>query len=201
MKRAALLLALMGGLSAAAQALAIDPAALRDGRVMVEPVTSGGLPGKTFVATMLINAPVSKLCAIVSDYTAYPAYMPNTANTVVSDKRPDHTVIDMTLKLPLGKIKKYRLRMDPQHTPQACHLAWKQIPWEGLTPDETIADTTGYWHMTPSPSEPGKTVVEYYVYADPGHVPFGLGWIVDIMSKESLPRTLEALRDRAAQLD
>jgi hypothetical protein len=37
------------------------------------------------------------------------------------------------------------------------------------------------------------------VYADPGPVPFGFGWIVDMMSKRSLPRTLEALRARAAQ--
>lgn len=45
----------------------------------------------------------------------------------------------------------------------------------------------------------GKTVVQYYVYTDPGSVPLGAGWIVDSMSKDSLPKTLEALRARAAR--
>jgi ABC-type sugar transport system substrate-binding protein len=45
----------------------------------------------------------------------------------------------------------------------------------------------------------GKTGVRYLVYTDPGPVPMGFGWIVDSMSKDSIPKMLEALRARVAQ--
>jgi ribosome-associated toxin RatA of RatAB toxin-antitoxin module len=178
----------------------LDAGQLSESQVAITDLSAPSVPGKSFAAATLMNAPVQKLCSLITDYTAYPSFMPNTDKTRVSYAGEDYAVIDMTLKLPLGKIKKYRLRMELQSTPQACHLAWKMIPWEELKPDETIGDTSGYWHLTPHPSNRSKTVVEYFVYADPGPVPFGLGWIVDMMSKESLPRTLEAVREKAASL-
>ena len=154
-------------------------------------------PGRTFAANTVIDAPVQKLCSIILDYPSYPQFMPNTDNTKVVQAAGDYSVVDMTLKLPLGKMKRYRLKLEPKVTAQACHLSWKQVPWEELKPDDTIADTSGYWHLTPHPANPARTIVEYFVYADPGYVPFGFRWIVDLMSKESLPKTLEALRGRA----
>ncbi len=106
-------------------------------------------------------------------------------------------MIDVTLKLPMGKIKKYRLRMEPIVTPDKCTLAWSQLPWKGLKPEETIADTFGYWDIAPAPTA-GKSVVRYVVSTDPGPIPFGLGWIVDSLSKDSIPQTLDALRKKAA---
>lgn len=166
-------------------------------QVTITDFSNPSSPGRTFAANTVIDAPLHKLCAIIQDYPGYPNFMPNTDATKIVQAGSDFSVVDMTLKLPLGKMKRYRLRLEPKVTPQACHLSWKQIPWEELKPDDTIADTSGYWHLTPHPVNPAKTVVEYFVYADPGYVPFGFRWIVDLMSKESLPKTLEALRGRA----
>jgi hypothetical protein len=157
-------------------------------------------PGRTFAANTVIDAPLQKLCAIIQDYPSYPYFMPNTDSAKVVQSGTGYSVVDMTLKLPLGKMKRYRLRLESKVTSQTCHLSWKQLPWEELKPDDTIADTSGYWHLTPHPAHPLRTVVEYFVYADPGYVPFGFRWIVDLMSKESLPKTLEALRSRAIAL-
>jgi hypothetical protein len=174
-----------------------DAAVPAEEQVTITDLSRPGIPGKTFSATTVMRAPLQKLCAILSDFPRYPQFMPNTAKAEVVQVAPDHTLVDMTLSLPLGKIKRYRLRMEASGGAQLCRLAWKLVPRPELTPDDTIADTAGYWQLVPQPDSRSRTLVEYFVYADPGPVPFGLGWIVDLLSRESLPQTLEALRERA----
>jgi len=192
--------ALVCALAAAGSAAAPAPdiAALGGERVQVVEESSGGLPGKTFTAWTLIGAPVPRLCSMVQDYPAYASYMPNTRSALPVGGGDGYVLVDMTLDLPLGQVKKYRLRLEPQQDDSQCKLAWRLVP-AALPQSETIADTTGYWLFKPAPGDSGKTLVEYRVYADPGPVPFGFGWIVDMMSKRSLPRTLEALRNQAAR--
>ena len=162
----------------------------------MEDQSKPGSPGKTFMAATIIDAPLPKICAVIQDFAQYPAFMPNTAKTSVSAGADKTSLVDITLNLPLGKVKKYRLKMTPNVTPQQCRLEWKQMPWEGLKQEETIADTAGYWLLTPQAANPNKTVVTYFVFTDPGPVPLGLGWIVDSMSKDSIPKMLAALRKR-----
>lgn len=193
----AMLVVLCG--AAAAQPVApqdLDLNAVSEKEVSIADLSDPEIAGKTFVAATVMNASLQKICGVIMDYSAYPQFMPNTENTKVVLSADDYTLIEMTLGLPLGKIKKYRLKMESAVKPQSCHLSWKLVPWEELKSSETIADTSGYWQLMPAPANKNKTLVKYYVYADPGPVPFGLGWIVDVMSKISLPRTLEALRER-----
>lgn len=182
--------------SAAHAADPIDPRKLSETAVTLVDVSKPGSAGKSFEAGTIINASVEKLCALIQDYEDYPNFMPNTEATKLAMSMPTQSVIDVTLKLPMGKIKKYRLRMEPKVTPLSCTVAWKQLPWKGLKPEETIADTHGYWQFTPAPAA-GKSIVKYVVYTDPGPIPFGLGWIVDSLSKDSIPQTLDGLRKRA----
>lgn len=185
--------------SGAAQAAdPIDARKLSETAVTLVETTKPGSALKSFVAGTIINAPFDKLCALIQDYPDYPNFMPNTASTKVAMSKPGHTIIDVTLTLPMGKIKKYRLRMEPVVTPDSCTVAWSQLPWKGLKPEETIADTRGYWEFTPAPAT-GKSIVKYVVATDPGPVPFGLGWIVDSLSKDSIPLTLEGLRKKATK--
>jgi hypothetical protein len=164
--------------------------------VRVIELPGDGQPGKTFSAFTLIASSVPKLCALVQDYPAYASYMPNTKSAQPIGTGDGYVLVDMTLDLPLGQEKKYRLRLEPEVVQSQCKLSWKLIPRADLKQSDTIADTTGYWLFKPAGE---KTLVEYHVYADPGPVPFGFGWIVDMMSKRSLPKTLEALRSKAAQ--
>ncbi len=177
---------------------AIDVGTLSDTRVTLVDTSQAGSPGKSFVAGTLIAAPVDTLCAILQDYAAYPRFMPNTESVKISQTGPGHAMVDVTLKLPMGKFKKYRLRMEPKTSAGACMLSWKLVPWPGLKQEDTIAATNGYWQL--SAGSAGKTVVKYVVYTDPGPIPFGLGWIVDSLSKDSIPSTLEALRKRAQSI-
>jgi hypothetical protein len=79
-------------------------------------------------------------------------------------------------------------------TADAADIGWQLIPWPELSPSETIRDTSGYWRLTPLPGD--KTLVEYQVRTDPGDIPFGAGWIVDLLTKGSLPDILESTRKR-----
>lgn len=176
----------------------LDLSTATEAHVEVIDVSNLAVPGNTYVAATLMNGSVQKLCAVIMNYSEYPQFMPNTDKTTIVSTAEGATVIEMTLGLPLGKVKKYRLKMTPTVTPEYCQLSWKLVPWEGLQTTETIVDTAGYWQLTPYPKDKSKTLVKYYVFADPGPIPYGLGWIVDIMTRISLPRTLEALRERVA---
>ncbi len=189
---------LLAGAGAAQAADPIDARKLSETSVTLVETSKPGSAAKSFAAGTIINAPVEKLCALIQDYPDYPSFMPNTESTKVAMSRPGQAIIDVTLALPMGKIKKYRLRMEPVVTAESCKVMWSQLPWKGLKPEETIADTSGYWEFTPAPA-PGKSIVKYVVSTDPGPVPFGLGWIVDSLSKDSIPATLDGLRKKAAK--
>jgi len=189
---------------AVAQPLApedIDLSAVSEKEVSITDLSDPTIAGKTFVAATVMDASLQKICSAIMNYSEYPQFMPNTVNTKVIQFSEEYTMIEMTLGLPMGKTKKYRLKMESAIQPQSCRLSWKLVPWEELKPSDTIADTTGYWLLTPYSANRNMTLVKYHVYADPGPVPFGLGWIVEMMSKISLPRTLNALRERTALHD
>ncbi|MFC3375790.1 SRPBCC family protein [Rugamonas sp. CCM 8940] len=196
MTAAALLLP--AALARAAPPAPPDLGPLAANKVALLDVSKSGVPGKTFAAGTVIAAPLATLCAAIQDFADYPNFMPNVDKVKVGAGAGDSSLLDLTLKLPMGKVKKYRLKMEPKVGAQSCQLAWKMVPSEGLKPDETIADTSGYWQLTPLAADRGKTEVRYLVYTDPGPVPMGFGWIVDSMSKDSIPKMLEALRARVA---
>jgi len=179
------------------------PAALSENQISVTDLSKPNVAGKSYLAATIISAPVPKLCAVILDFAAYPGFMPNTDQTRVVQAGEAFSIVDMTLKLPLGKIKKYRLRMEPKiaepkDATASCHLSWKLVPQPALQQEETIADTAGYWDLQPLAGDRSKSVVKYFVYSDPGLVPMGLGWVVDSLGKDSLPKTLEALRAKVS---
>lgn len=189
---------LTGTSAATAAPEGIAVSRLTDGQVTMDDVSQHGVAGKAFLAATIMPAPVDKICATLLDFAAYPRFMPNTESALVSQTTAAYTLVDMTLKLPMGKIKKYRLKMTAD-TGTQCRLAWKLAPWPGLKPDETIVDTSGAWQLVPLPGHPDKTVVQYAISTDPGAVPLGLGWIVDSLSKDSIPKMMAALRSRVTQ--
>lgn len=175
----------------------LAPTTLTESDITIVDVSLAAEAGKRYLAGTVIDSPMATLCAILQDYPAYPRFMPNTDKVEIVKVDGKQTVLDMTLKLPLGKVKRYRLSMSSAVDNNACRLSWVMVARADLAASETIADTVGSWKLTPLPGNAQKTLVQYFVYSDPGPVPLGLGWIVDALGKESLPKTLEALRSRA----
>ena len=164
--------------------------------VLVRERSSNGQPGKAFEAVAIMEAKREVIRDIVMDYPRYPEFMPNVSRIEILAQDENTALLNQTLSLPLGKIKKYRIKLeasDPDE--QTSLIQWQLQEWPGLKPEETIRDTTGFWRIEELDAK--RSLVLYHVSTDPGKVPFGLGWIVDILSKDSVPDVVTKTRERA----
>jgi hypothetical protein len=160
---------------------------LSNGDVVLREVSNGKKGAKTFEAVGLIKATVSDVYQVLVEFEDYPKFMPNVSKCEVLKRTDDTAILNYTLGLPLGKTKKYRLNMTFQNDTSSATLKWKLIEWQGLKKSETIEDTTGYWLLKEYPEKAEHVIALYHVYTDPGSIPLGLGWIVDILTKNSIP--------------
>lgn len=165
--------------------------------VVVREIANPGKAGKTFEAIALIHGTVDEIYAVLQDRERYSEFVPNVSRVEVTDTTETLGRANFTLKLPLGKMKKYRVEYWSERKDAKLRMFWKLIPWVGpaLPESDTIVDTTGYWSIQPSEKD-SYLLVLYHVYTDPGKIPTGLGWIVDILTKDSLPDLLKATRKR-----
>jgi hypothetical protein len=164
--------------------------------VVLREVTNGKKGAKTFEAVGLIKATVSDVYQVLVKFEDYPKFMPNVSKCEVLKRTDDTAILNYTLSLPLGKEKKYRLKMTFQKDKSRATLTWKLIEWQGLKKSETIEDTTGYWLLEEYPEKAGHIIALYHVCTDPGPIPLGLGWIVDILTKNSIPDVMIKTRKR-----
>ncbi len=169
---------------------------LLDHEIIMREIEAGKSTGKTVEALGLIGAPVEEVYQLLIDFQAYPEYMPNISNILIREQNKSRAVLDYTLVLPLGKIKKYRLEMSYALELNRAEISWKMIDWPGLKEHQTIQNTVGYWRLVPSPYKHDQTLALYHVFTDPGPVPLGLGWIVDILTSNSVPSIMLRTRDR-----
>jgi ribosome-associated toxin RatA of RatAB toxin-antitoxin module len=169
------------------------------GEIIVREIETIGKKGRTFEVIGLIKASGKCVVKILKDYKKYPEFMPNVSNIEILEQINNDSLLNYTLSLPLGKIKKYRLRMS-ERTPESkiTILEWQMQKWPELKSEETISDTTGYWRIEEINEK--LSLVTYHVFTDPGPVPFGLGWIVDVLSKKSVPDVLLQTRFRIERL-
>ncbi len=98
--------------------------------------------------------------------------------------------------LPLNNIKKYRLVVTvTEPDVHSFEVRWRLIEWPGLKTKETIKDTTGYWKI--KQQDDSTSLVLYHVFTDPGPIPFGLGWIIGILTEKSIPDAFKGTRSRS----
>ena len=150
------------------------------GEIIVRDVSPPEKAGRTLEAVGLIYAPRNVVVQVLTDYENYPEFLSNVNRVDIVEQKDNESILNYKLTLPLGKIKKYRLKIAlTKPSDQTSLLAWQLQEWPGLKPEETIKDTTGYWLIKQEAK--GKLLVLYHVFTDPGPVPFGLGWIVDFV--------------------
>lgn len=169
------------------------------GDIVIREIGKAGDDGRTIEAVGLINAPRKVILDVLTDYKNYPEFMPNVSHIEIIEQNTNDSVLNYTLTLPLGKIKKYRLGLTvTKGGSQSSMIHWQLQQWPGLKAEETIKDTNGYWLIKDAANS--SSYVLYHVYTDPGPIPFGLGWIVDILSKNSIPEALLNTKLRAEKL-
>ncbi len=153
--------------------------------------------GKMFTALTMMDASVDEIYRLISNFKEYPHFMPDMERIVMLEDHPNSAKVTFILGLPLGISKKYRIQAEFKNNHgKTAYLKWKKFPWKGLKSSETIRDTEGYWYLSPHPLDKEKTLVKYRVYSDPGDVPFGFGWLVDYMTKKSLPAVFKNTKEK-----
>lgn len=178
---------------------ASEEARITKGDTIVRDLASAVNSGRTFEAIGLIQANPGDVMQVLQDYEKYPEFMPNVSKIQIVEQRGAATVLNYTLTLPLGIVRKYRLKISPSAPgAQVVSLDWQLQKWPELKSEETITDTSGYWRIVEKGEN--KSLVLYHVYTDPGPVPFGLGWVVDVLSKNSVPDVLKQTKQRTEKL-
>jgi len=169
---------------------------LEAGEIIIREVKTGLGEGLSLEAIAYIKAPGEKLMNILTDYQTYPEFMSAVGEVQILDDTGRETILNYILKPILGVSKRYRLKMTPSKPDSLVwKLAWEQLPWPGLKPMETLADTRGHWLIIQQ--SPKRCLVKYYVYSDPGPIPFGLGGLVNMMGESNVTKVVEETRHRA----
>ena len=91
------------------------------------------------------------------------------------------------ITLPMNIKYRYKIKINKS---SPIWLAWETVPWKG----NSINETWGQWYLKPYGKSNEQTLVQYQVYTDPGYIPFGFEWIIDIMTRSSLPETVKNLK-------
>jgi len=170
------------------------------GEILVYEIPTRQKSGRTFKAIGLINAEVDQIFTVLQDYESYPEFMPNLEKIEILRQDSKSALLNYTLDLPLNKVKKYRLNTNFKKENGIAAITWKLVPWPGLKESEKIKDSTGYWNLRDYPDKKGHVLVVYHLYTDPGPIPTGLGWIVDILTKHSVPNIVLNTRQRVQEL-
>jgi hypothetical protein len=171
-------------------------ASIAKGQIIVQKITHAGKNAEEYEALGLIEGALQEVSTVLTDYQSYPKFMPNVNEIKIASSTQDATIVDYKLLLPMGVVKKYRLRFWSKKEEHKIQLFWKKLPWAGLKPEETVIDTYGQWILEKSPQRDGQVLAYYRVYTDPGNIPFGMGWIVDILTKKSIPDIIKGTRSR-----
>ncbi|MDH5302012.1 MAG: hypothetical protein OEW58_11680 [Gammaproteobacteria bacterium] len=178
----------------------LTPAELRQatqGDVVIRTLDTKGRPGASFEVFKLMHVGLPALYATLTCFRDYPRFMPNVERLEVRQPSAGLVDADYFLALPMKQTKRYRLRLQAEMVASEAKIQWKQIPWPEVMLKDSIADTQGYWLLQAASSD--RTWVKYQVYTDPGPIPFGLGWIVDVLTRVSLPDVLNRTEDFAAK--
>jgi len=166
------------------------------GKITVHKVGDFEKNSQEYDAIGLIEGTVEQVSSLLADFKSYPKFMPNVSEITVGSSSDEGTVVDYKLRLPLGIVKRYRLKFRAKHQDNRYQLFWKKLPWPELKSKETVVDSYGQWIIEDFPDKDGHVLAYYRVFTDPGKIPFGTGWIADALSKQSMPKMFKKMQSR-----
>ena len=170
--------------------------AITKGKVVIHQVAELEKNKQEYEAIGLISGTLKEVSGVLEDYASYPKFMPDVEEITVRISADGRKIVDYKLGLPLGFVKKYRLKFHSKNEDGRTQISWKKLPWPGLKAEETVVDTYGQWIIEDFPDRNGKVLAYYRVYTDIGKIPLGTGWIVDVMTTDSIKKMFEGTQRR-----
>lgn len=180
--------------------LAEHRASILRGKVVVRKVPGAGKNTEEYETMGLIDGTLEEVSGVLADFEKYPEFVPNVEEMTIRSVTGDEVVVDWQLQLPMGFVKKYRLKCWTKREPNRIQRFWKKVPWPELKSKETIVDTYGQWILETVPGRDDQVLAYYRVYTDPGPIPWGAGWIVEALTKSSVPDIIKKTRKRVKDL-
>lgn len=172
-----------------------EQANVESGGLVIHATSVQASYAKEIHAFLQIQAPAAQIFTLITDYQHLPSFMPNLERIEVLSQDDAGAVVNYYLDLPFGVHKQYRLKLDYDKQPNHLRMRWHKLDWQGLASEHTIAETRGYWHL--ETVDEHTTRLHYYTQTDPGHVPFGLGWLVDYLTEETVVDLLKNTKKEA----
>lgn len=173
---------------------------ITQGKVVIRQVAKLEKNKQEYEAIGLISGTLKEVSGVLADYASYPKFMPDVEEITVRISADEGTIVDHKLGLPFGFVKKYRLKFHSKNEDGRTLMSWKKLPWPGLKAKETVVDTYGQWIIEDFPDMDGQVLAYYRVYTDTGNIPFGTGWLVDGLTRESIQNTFKGTRRRVKDL-
>jgi hypothetical protein len=170
------------------------------GKTTVHKVGDFEKSAQEYDAIGLIEGTLEQVSGVVADFKSYPKFMPNVSEITVRSSDDEAAVVDYKLGLPLGIVKKYRLKFWSKKEDTRYQLSWKKLPWPALKAKETVVDSYGQWIIEDFPGKDNHVLAYYRVYTDPGNIPLGTGWIADALTKQSMPEMFRRMQTRVKEL-
>lgn len=164
------------------------------GKIVLRDIPNPDRKGRTYEAVGILQGSLDEAFAVLTDFGSYADFMPSVGASRVCDITGPCSVVEVKLHLPLGVRKQYRLRYTSTRYDSGFEVVWEMIPWPELKPSQTIADTSGFWNI--SPFEDGGLLAVYHIYTEPGSVPLGLTKVAYGVARSKIPDGIEKLRER-----
>ena len=171
-----------------------ERALILKGKIVLRDLPNPGRKGRTYEAVGILQGSLDEAFAVLTDFGCYADFMPSVGAARVCDITGPCSVVEVKLHLPLGVRKQYRLRYTSARYDSGFEVVWEKIPWPELKPSQTIADTSGFWNI--SPFEDGGLLAVYHIYTEPGRVPLGLTKAAYGVARSTIPDGIIKLRER-----
>jgi len=168
------------------------------GKIVLRDLPNPGRKGRTYEAVGVLQGSIDEAFAVLTDYVCYADYMPSVGAVRICEVAGPISVVEVMLHLPLGVKKQYRLRYTSTRHESGFDVTWEKLSWPELKPNQTIADTSGFWLIRRF--KDGGLLAVYHIYTDPGHVPLGLTGVAQGIARSKIPDGIVNLRARILEV-
>ena len=163
---------------------------LESGNIVVIETEKDYGDAKHYQVYGIIDANLNEVFDAIENFDDYPHFMPRFDFVEPLETSDTLRSYIFNIKLPMSIKYKYKIKIKKSVTDTISWLAWETIDWE----ENSIEETWGQWYITPYGELKKQTLVQYQVYTDPGYIPFGFEWIINVLTKGALPETVENLK-------
>lgn len=155
---------------------------MKNGEVIVEDYVNNDAKNGSVKMTFIVNEAPEKIWDLLVEYDKWPSFMPDLDKVVIQENKPDHAIVYVKAKAPMGLDIHYVLKRI--YNKKKYLITWTMI--EGKA-----KDIQGSWQIFPLADKSCKVV--YTNYVDLGFMVSPK--IVSMLTKSKLPNLANGIRN------